>query len=95
MIQNQNNIFILIPRDEISLNGKLISTPFILQHGILISFRQNSTFRYYDPQVIRKQQNGYDGLTDQQKEMSSSTVVDSGYLIGFLLAMRIGFNEYF
>ncbi len=48
-IQNQNGCVTLIPRGEIRLNGKGISTPFVLQHGALICFGRNSTFRYWDP----------------------------------------------
>ncbi len=53
----------LIPRGEIWLNRKLISTSFILQHQALICFGRTLTFRYYDqkPKSILtqlKQQNG-------------------------------------
>jgi hypothetical protein len=44
----------LTPRGEVWLNGKLLSTPFVLQHGSLICFGRNSTFRYCDPQVVQK-----------------------------------------
>ncbi|CAF2535617.1 unnamed protein product [Rotaria sp. Silwood2] len=44
----------LTPRGEVWLNGKLVSTPFVLQHGILVCFRRNSTFRYCDPQFVHK-----------------------------------------
>ncbi|CAF5188291.1 unnamed protein product, partial [Rotaria sp. Silwood1] len=36
------------------LNGKLVSTPFVLQHGSMICFGRNSTFRYCDPQFVHK-----------------------------------------
>jgi hypothetical protein len=47
---------VLIPHGEIWLNGEIISTPFILQHGAIICFGRNSTFRYYNPQSIHKTQ---------------------------------------
>ncbi len=53
-IQNQNGCVTLIPRGEIRLNGKDISTPFVLQHGALICFGRNSTFRYWDPNSAQK-----------------------------------------
>ncbi|CAF3795794.1 unnamed protein product [Rotaria magnacalcarata] len=53
-IHNQNGIVTLTPRGEIWLNGKLVSTPFVLQHGSLVCFGRNSTFRYCDPQFVQK-----------------------------------------
>ncbi|CAF2382178.1 unnamed protein product [Rotaria sp. Silwood2] len=53
-IHNQNGIVTLTPRGEIWLNGKLVSTPFVLQHGVLVCFGRNSTFRYCDPQFVHK-----------------------------------------
>jgi len=53
-IHNQNGIVTLTPRGEVWLNGKLVSTPFVLQHGALICFGRNSTFRYCDPQFVQK-----------------------------------------
>lgn len=53
-IHNQNGIVTLTPRGEVWLNGKLVSTPFVLQHGSLICFGRNSTFRYCDPQFVHK-----------------------------------------
>ncbi|CAF0761282.1 unnamed protein product [Adineta steineri] len=53
-IHNQNGIVTLTPRGEVWLNGKLVSTPFVLQHGSLICFGRNSTFRYCDPQFVTK-----------------------------------------
>ncbi|CAF5120183.1 unnamed protein product, partial [Rotaria sp. Silwood1] len=53
-IHNQNGIVTLTPRGEIWLNGKLVSTPFVLQHGSMICFGRNSTFRYCDPQFVHK-----------------------------------------
>ena len=53
-IHNQNGIVTLTPRGEIWLNGKLVSTPFVLQHGSLICFGRNATFRYCDPQFVQK-----------------------------------------
>ncbi|CAF0787688.1 unnamed protein product [Adineta ricciae] len=53
-IHNQNGIVTLTPRGEVWLNGKLVSTPFVLQHGSLVCFGRNSTFRYCDPQFVNK-----------------------------------------
>ena len=53
-IHNQNGIVTLTPRGEVWLNGKLVSSPFVLQHGSLICFGRNSTFRYCDPQFVHK-----------------------------------------
>jgi hypothetical protein len=53
-IHNQNGIVTLTPRGEVWLNGKLVSSPFVLQHGSLICFGRNSTFRYCDPQFVQK-----------------------------------------
>ncbi|CAF3620661.1 unnamed protein product [Rotaria sordida] len=53
-IENQNGTVTLIPHGEIWINEKLISTPFILQHGIVIRFGRNSTFYYCDPQFVQK-----------------------------------------
>jgi hypothetical protein len=44
----------LTPRGEIWLNGKLVSAPFVLQHGSLVCFGRNATFRYCDPQIVQK-----------------------------------------
>lgn len=44
----------MTPRGEIWLNGKLVSTPFVLQHGAMVCFGRNSTFRYCDPQFVQK-----------------------------------------
>ncbi|CAF2382210.1 unnamed protein product [Rotaria sp. Silwood2] len=35
-------------------NGKLVSTPFVLQLGALVYFGRNSTFRCCDPQFVHK-----------------------------------------
>jgi len=41
----------LIPKNGQNwLNGKLISKEFILQHGMIICFGQQSNFRFYDEQ---------------------------------------------
>ncbi|UJR35275.1 hypothetical protein I4U23_028039 [Adineta vaga] len=53
-IHNQNGIVTLTPRGEVWLNGKLVSTPFVLQHGSMVCFGRNSTFRYCDPQFVNK-----------------------------------------
>ncbi|CAM2699473.1 unnamed protein product [Rotaria socialis] len=53
-IQNQNDIVTLIPRGEIWLNGKRVTTTFVLRHGAVIRFGRNTKFCFYDPQVIQK-----------------------------------------
>ncbi|CAF3517595.1 unnamed protein product, partial [Rotaria sp. Silwood2] len=55
IIDNKNGIVTLNHRDEeIWLNGKFLSTPFLLQHGTLVCFRRNSTFHYCDQQFVHK-----------------------------------------
>ena len=75
------------------LNRKPISTSFILQHGAIICFGRNSTFRFYDPQVVQKiktssstnikQQNGDKlGIHGSLPTLSTNgrnNVVDFGY----------------
>ncbi|CAF1249551.1 unnamed protein product [Adineta steineri] len=53
-IENQHGTVKIIPRSEVQINGKLIITPSILKHGMIICFGRNSTFRYYDPQIVQK-----------------------------------------
>ncbi|UJR10573.1 hypothetical protein I4U23_014773 [Adineta vaga] len=54
IIENQNGLVRLIPRGEVSLNGKVVSIPFTLQHGALICFGRNILFRYVDPRIAQK-----------------------------------------
>ena len=51
-IQNQRGIVTMIPKGETRCNGKLMTTPWILQHGVRIQFGRSLTFRFYDPFVI-------------------------------------------
>ncbi|CAF1359330.1 unnamed protein product, partial [Adineta ricciae] len=53
-IENQNGICRLIPRGEVSINGKPIPTSHTLQHGVLICFGRNSIFRYVDLQTVQR-----------------------------------------
>jgi hypothetical protein len=74
------------------LNRKPISTSFTLQHGAIICFGRNSTFRFYDPQVVQKikplltdtkQQDGdklsMPGSLPTVLTNGRNNVVDSGY----------------
>ncbi|CAF5113938.1 unnamed protein product, partial [Rotaria sp. Silwood1] len=53
-IHNQNGIVTKTAPSEVWLNGKLVLTLFVLQHGSLVYFGRNPTFRYRDSQLVHK-----------------------------------------
>lgn len=54
LLQNQQGLVTLIPRGEVYCHEKLMTTPWILQHGAIIRFGRALTFRFYDPLVFEQ-----------------------------------------
>ncbi|CAF5121823.1 unnamed protein product, partial [Rotaria sp. Silwood1] len=53
-VHNQNSIVTKTAPSEVWLNGKLVLTLFVLQHGSLVYFGRNPTFPYCDSQLVHK-----------------------------------------